>query len=353
MIRRRITGVLLATAIGLPACTGDDGGEPEPGSSVETRIGRGPVTLTVRAEPAAVMVGEPFHLVIEVVAAEGVEVGMPQPPVEDLGPFAVRHTQAPRDVPVAKGRRYRRTWTLDTFSAGDNEIPALTITFVDRRSGSATPTGPIEGELISDPLTVSVRSMLGADQQEQDLRDIKSEVHDFLGADLARLWPAAVALGLGLVVAVIAVIMTRRRRQLELQEPVIAPDVWAQTQLDELERRKLIEQGRVHDFYFRLSSIVRQYLERRFELMAPERTTEEFLRETRRSDVLTDDHKQLLTDFLRAADMVKFALHEPSATESGMAMTAARGFVEQTADNADRDADPNADTSPDPMEHAA
>jgi hypothetical protein len=309
--------------------------ETTSGSAVETRIERGPVTLTVRAEPAAVVVGEPFHLVVEVVAPDGVEVRMPSSPDEDLGPFAVRETHAPPDIPVDDGRRYRHTWTLDTFAAGDNEIPGVTVTFVDRRPGSATPAGPIEGELVSDPLTVSVRSVLAVDQPQQDLRDIKSEVRDFLGADLASLWPAAVVIGLGLVVAVLAVIMTRRRRRLELQVPVIPPGVWAQLQLDDLERQQLVDQGRVHEFYFRLSSIVRQYLERRFKLMAPERTTEEFLRETRRSDVLTDDHKHLLSDFLRAADMVKFALHEPSATESGLAMTAARGFVEQTADTAD------------------
>ena len=341
MSRGRNTGALLATAMLLSACTGDGVGETAPGSAVETRIEHGPVTLTVRAEPAAVLVGEPFRLIIEVVAAEGVEVGMPEPPAEDLGSFAVRDTQAPPDVPVAEGRRYRHTWTLDTFSAGDNEIPGVTVTFVDRRPGTATPAGPIKGELISDPLTISVRSVLGADQPEQDLRDIKKEVRDFLGADLASLWPAAVAIGIGLAVAVLAVIMTRRRRQLDSLVPVIAPGVWALMQLDELERRKLLDQARVHEFYFQLSSIVRQYLERRFKLMASEQTTEEFLRETRRSDVLTDDHKHLLSDFLRAADMVKFALHEPSATESGLAMTAARGFVEQTAD------------APDPMETAA
>ncbi len=336
MTRGPITAVLLAAAMGLTACTGDGAGDLRPGSAVETRIERGPVTLTVRAEPADVMVGEPFRLVVEVVAAEGVAIGMPEP-ARDLGPFAVRDTLAPPDVPVAGGRRYRHTWTLDTFSAGDNEIPPMTVTFVDRRPGSATPAGPIKGELVSDPLTVSVRSVLGTAEpgHEQELRDIRSEVRDFLGVDLARLWPAAAAIGVGLVAALLAVIVTRRRRRMASRELVIAPGIWAKTQLDALERRKLVEQGRVHEFYFQLSTVVRQYLERRFKLMAPERTTEEFLRETRRSDVLADDHKQLLADFLRAADMVKFALHEPSASESGLAMMAARGFVEETAETID------------------
>ncbi len=332
MRRRPITGALLAAAVLLPGC-GDDGvGTDAADSAVETRIELGPVTLTGRAAPAAVTVGAPLQLIVEVVAAKGVEVGMPKPPDGDLGLFAVRDTQTPPDVPVAEGRRYRHTWTLDTFAAGDIEIPGVTVTFIDGRPGSMTPTGPIKGELVRDPLAVRVHSVLAADEPDQDLRDIKTEVRDFLGPDLASLWPAAVVIVAGLAIALLAVVVTRRRRQSAQQEPVIAPGDWARTQLDELERRRLVEQGHVHEFYSRLSDIVRQYLERRFDLMAPERTTEEFLREARSGGVLADDHKQLLADFLRAADMVKFALHEPSATESGLALTAARGFVEETAE---------------------
>ena len=43
------------------------------------------------------------------------------------------------------------------------------------------------------------------------------------------------------------------------------------------------------------------------------------------------DQRQLLADFLRAADMVKFALHRPPRPESEAALNTARTFVEQTA----------------------
>ncbi len=316
--------VLVATLVG---CSEDPG--QADARRVEVSTHRGPVTLTVSAEPSTVTVGEPLRLTIEVVAAEGVEVHIPEPD-EDLGSFRVRATEAPPDVPVADGRQHRHTWTLDTFATGETEIPAVTVTFTDRRPEAALPTGPLEGEIVSDPLSVTVRSVLTADQGDQGLRDIKHEVHDFVGPDLAGLWPVGLAIGLGLVVAGLALYMTRRRAQHRDREPVIEPHVWARARLDELEARRLIEQGKVHEFYVKLSDIVRQYLERRFGMMAPERTTEEFLREARSSSVLADDHKTLLAGFLRAADMVKFALHEPSASESDGALAAARGFVEET-----------------------
>ncbi len=65
--------------------------------------------------------------------------------------------------------------------------------------------------------------------------------------------------------------------------------------------------------------------------MAPERTTEEFLRETRRSNALSEGHKLLLAEFLRSADMVKFARHVPGPDDAGAALQSARGFVEDTA----------------------
>lgn len=321
-------GGLVLAALIHAGCQGDSDRSAPVDGRVEVLAVRGPVTLTVSAEPAVVTVGEPLRLTVEVMVADGVDVFMPVLE-KDLGPFEVRLAQTPPDVPVSEGRRWRHTFTLDSFAAGLNEIPGVTVTFVDRRPESATPNGPIEGELTSDPLPITVRSVLAADQDDLELRDIKAEVRDFVRGPLAGLWPAAVAAILGLAVAALALFMARRRRG-EAVQPVITADEWARARMDELQRAGLVEQGRVHEFYVRLSDIVRQYLERRFDLMAPERTTEEFLHEARAGTVLSLDHKDLLTGFLRAADMVKFALHEPSASESDVALAAARLFVDET-----------------------
>ena len=76
--------------------------------------------------------------------------------------------------------------------------------------------------------------------------------------------------------------------------------------------------GQIHDaerFCVEVSNIIRDYLEQRFQLHAPDRTTEEFLFELQSSNRLADDHKQLLADFLSACDLVKFAKAEPPEQE--------------------------------------
>jgi hypothetical protein len=86
----------------------------------------------------------------------------------------------------------------------------------------------------------------------------------------------------------------------------------------------------VEEFYTRLSDIVRHYLEGRFYLRAPERTTEEFLYEVSQDNTLAQEHKDLLGAFLQESDLVKFARHHPEQSDIQRALEAAEKFVRDT-----------------------
>jgi hypothetical protein len=64
-------------------------------------------------------------------------------------------------------------------------------------------------------------------------------------------------------------------------------------------------------FAIAVSDAVRVYLEERFTLRAPERTTEEFLRDLQKTSALTPQQKASLAAFLEQCDLVKFARFEP------------------------------------------
>jgi hypothetical protein len=68
-------------------------------------------------------------------------------------------------------------------------------------------------------------------------------------------------------------------------------------------------------FVIAVSDTARTYLEERFDFHAPERTTEEFLRELRGTDLLLPEQKESLGNFWRAATLVKFAKYEPGENE--------------------------------------
>jgi hypothetical protein len=178
---------------------------------------------------------------------------------------------------------------------------------------------------------VTVASVLQEDGS-QELRDIRGFV------DLPKqrgAWFRSALIGGAVVVALAALAWWSRRLYRDGKAvaavAVVAPEVWARDALDRLEAEGLPQRGAVHEFFFGLSDIVREYIERRFAISAPERTTEEFIREMRDHPVLADEHQRLLGGFLRSADMVKFALHRPPVDECGRAIDTARTFVEETA----------------------
>ncbi|MFN2376305.1 MAG: hypothetical protein ABR538_07190, partial [Candidatus Binatia bacterium] len=83
-------------------------------------------------------------------------------------------------------------------------------------------------------------------------------------------------------------------------------------------------------FFVELSAIIRRYLEDRFELRAPELTTEEFLTVASASPDLDEAHQGFLQSFLRRADMVKFARFIPPPDDIEAALAAASRFLEET-----------------------
>jgi hypothetical protein len=83
-------------------------------------------------------------------------------------------------------------------------------------------------------------------------------------------------------------------------------------------------------FVIAVSDTARTYLEERFQFRAPERTTEEFLRELGGTKLLLPEQKESLGDFLASCDLVKFAQYEPGETElRGLHGSAVR-LVEET-----------------------
>lgn len=100
-------------------------------------------------------------------------------------------------------------------------------------------------------------------------------------------------------------------------------------------RRELDQLGRdsgsmsAGDFAAAASQVVRVFIEKRFGLAAPKRTTEEFLMECSKGgeDRLRSSGDQL-REFLRSCDKAKFAAAELDAGTRGELMANARSFVD-------------------------
>ena len=118
-------------------------------------------------------------------------------------------------------------------------------------------------------------------------------------------WTVGILLALALVATTLIVWLAKQKRS-GIPVP-IPPHVRARQKID----AALLLIGDPRAFCTAVSDAVRVYLEERFNLRAPERTTEEFLRDLQKTSVLTAQQKESLASFLEQCDLVKFARFEP------------------------------------------
>jgi len=100
--------------------------------------------------------------------------------------------------------------------------------------------------------------------------------------------------------------------------------------LKDLMGKDYLRNGRVQEYYFELSDIVRHYIEACFHLRAPDMTTEEFLIALNDSNNLNIGQKDLIRDFLSHCDMVKFAKYLPNEKEIESSYESAKRFIDET-----------------------
>ncbi|TWT40885.1 hypothetical protein RAS1_35700 [Phycisphaerae bacterium RAS1] len=296
---------------------------------------RGPLKLVVRAEPTELWVGDSFTVTVEMKTPEEFEVELPGS--AELSGLTVREMQTPDPRPLPEGGKlWRRTFRVDTFVSGTLEIPPLVVKY--RRNAAASQ--PAESnEIAAGTLKVEVRSALTTQDSVQAPRDITATL---LPPPRRWTWWEWSLLGGALLAAVAAALLLVRWLRLRALRPPppILPEVWAMRCLKELEAAGLVERGEARDYYYRLTEIVRAYVERKFALAAPEKTTEEFLTLISRDRGRLPYEADKLRAFLEACDMVKYAALQPRREDADAALQTARAFVNATAAAAERQVQP-------------
>ncbi len=303
-----------------------------PEGPIVRRTERGPVTATVTLDPAAPRIGDRITLALEVVAEAGVEVLMPS-----FGQSLERFTIvdfAPADALDDEGRSVlSQRYTLELPMSGALTIPPLMIEFIDRRDGQRpAPEGEDAYELLTERIPFQVASVLPEDAAA-DLAPARGALAPLPGPSKAARWGLGIFVVLLLAGAIFGWFAWQRMRQSARRR-----SAWevAHGRLAALRARTLPASAEEIDaFFVELSDIVRRYLEDRFDLHAPELTTEEFLEVASASPDLTEAHQGFLREFLRRADMVKFARFVPDAEAIRAGLEAAGQFLDQTREAGD------------------
>jgi len=276
--------------------------------------------VNANVDRAKVTIGDKINYKITVDFPEGMEV-LPPEIKDEVGGLAVDDLGI-EESRNEKGRIIREIrYVLETFNTGSYIIPAFDIKYK---------TKPETEEAVVKTPEVFIEVVTTLDEDASDVRDIRPPVA--IKKNYFRLYYiVAIVFGvLAIAGAIMLFLYRKKQREVEfVPEPLSAHQI-AYNELESLRALKLISEGRIKEYYYRLSNIVRCYIESRFKLMAPERTTEEFLAEMTVTDRLAEEHKELISNFLEHCDTVKFAAYGPDSREIENAFNSAIKLVDET-----------------------
>jgi hypothetical protein len=135
---------------------------------------------------------------------------------------------------------------------------------------------------------------------------------------------------IGLLIFIIWYIKQKRNQPAKLPEPIaINPGEKALNLLQELERKKLWQNGFNKDYYTELTDILRNYFDEKYFTKTNEQVSDEIMISMR--TYLNQINLNQLKQILWLADMVKFAKEQPVASENELAYKNAYEIISVTS----------------------
>ena len=298
--------------------------QEDAGKYLESSTVSGPVKLTLRVSPSTPRLSDVVDLEVFIEGKEGVLI---EPPLfgQAVGDFLVLdYSEKSVDLqgkPIPLHSRLFH-YRLEPVSSGKHLIRTLAIEFTDKRPDSEAAGQKVRIE--SKPIEMTITSEL--DGQIPDLANLEPMLPPIeLGGKVP--WNWIIPCGLLGLFLISLLWFTSNPKIKSAVVPTRPPAEIASEHLQRLLAENLPAQGRVKEFYLRLTAIVREFIEGSTGIQAPEQTTEEFLRDSRLGKVFSKSQSDSLKEFLEAADMVKYAGSLPESCQIERSIERAREFI--------------------------
>jgi hypothetical protein len=279
------------------------------------------VTINVELDTNQILIGDQVDMMIEVIKSKNSSVLFPEfkdkltDEIEIVNKSSIDSSELDND----KIGLYQNL-TITAFDSGLLYIPPLS--FLYKTDGFSDSINSSANYLEVFPVKIDTTGTI---------RDIKGLYR--APYSLGELYPYILALIFaGLLVWFIIYYLEKKKKD----EPILRrtrspemPHIIALRELDKLKAEKLWQQNKFKLYFTRLTEIIRMYIERRFDIMAMEETTNEILNEFRDRGIENINY-DILEQLLNLADLVKFARAEPLPDENITHMENAYTFVKNT-----------------------
>jgi len=277
------------------------------------------VEIKAEIDTNQVTIGDQFNLNLYISQPAGMEVKFPEIADSLAGKIEVLRQYKTDTVRTDDRLELSRKILLTCFDSGFYQIPPLPF---------ALSSDNWSDSLFSNPIFLAVNTV----PLDSMIRDIKQPIH--VPVSFAEIYPF-ILIGLGIAgLAYFIVYLIRKRKRKEpvfsISKPQEPPHIIALRELDALRDAKLWQRNEYKQYYTRLTEIIRNYIERRFDIPAMEQTSYDILSAWKNKGYNDQDLYNILKQLLNLADLVKFAREKPLPTDNETNLDNAYAFVRST-----------------------
>jgi hypothetical protein len=278
------------------------------------------ISATLKVDSTHILIGDHLNVTLTLKHSRGLQITMPATG-DTLGNMDVINVKS--DTGNAGNELLiSRTYTVSAFDSGTYHAGPVMV-FLKYATGDLD-------TLYSNQLPIQVTTV--PVDTTKAIKPIKAPLEvPYSWKEFIPYMAAGALLLLSIAVIIILWLKFRKKKPV----PVVKPKpkepahIWARAELKKLEEEKLWQKDEVKLYYSKLTDILRQYLEYRYNWQALESTTEEIEVDLPRYN-LKEKAKDNLLEILRTADLVKFAKLLPLPDVNIRMMDSAYKFIDFT-----------------------
>ena len=315
MIRYPLASAVLICTAGLAGCDEKASQQASSDGELISSAEQGDVRMEIHAATLNAEAGEPIELIVTIDAPPSMRASLQLPEDDRLGSFDLLRVEKADIIGDALSVADKRRLLISTFESGEVELPPLAAHY------------GTDSTLLTEPVNFSITSLVEGEFNPADFDDIRGPVDDSLGDDRfsSAIYAIALAGGVLLAALAIAIVIGMRRRI----RPRI-PHEWALAELARIDAEGRPQPGATAARFEKIETVLRWYIAFRFDIDAPDQTSNELLEAVVTHGEIDDTARAVLERLVREADRVKFAAGITSVDECHAALGSARLFVEST-----------------------
>ncbi len=278
------------------------------------------ISVAAYTDTTDYLVGDFINYEIEVVTRKNIEVISPSFP-DTLSQLELIASEEPVLTEDEKSKTAIYKFIFAGYDSVQAVIPSVVVKYRIANDTSFK-------KIVIDSVVIQIHTVPVSTAEE--IKDVKSPITIPYNWMWLLLW---VAIAVFLIVA--GYFSYKKYNQKKSEQPIekkiiiIPPHVKALAALEKLDNEQLWQKGFIKDYHSRITEIIRNYFEERFDLPAMELTTTEtihHLKSIKEKENILD----ITYDFLSNADLVKFARFQPLESVNEEMMKQAKEIIQST-----------------------